>query len=65
MKTFYVCFVEGTDGGRHYRHYSFEEAQIEAERLARKEQGKTVYLLECIGKCKVKQMPVNWEVPEW
>ena len=63
MERFWVCYVDGTDGGRHCRHYILEEAQKEAERLTRKEIGKVVYLLECVGKCKVKQTPVEWAVP--
>ncbi len=55
------CYVEGTDGGRHYRHYSLEVAQKEAERLARLT-GETVYLFECIGVCQIEEMPVKWKV---
>ncbi len=62
MKRFFECYVEGTGGGQHKKHYSLEEAQTEAERLARKEQGKTVYLFECVGKCTVDETPVRWEV---
>ncbi len=64
MSKFWIIFVEHTDGGRHYRHSTLESAQVEAERLARLPdvQGKTVYLFECIGKCKVEQTPVKWEV---
>ncbi len=66
MERFWICWVEGTDGGIHYRHYSLETAEKEAERLVRLpyNQGKTVYLFECIGKCKVEQTPVKWEIPE-
>ena len=65
MKRFWECFVEGTGGGQHCRHFSLLEAQREAERLARLSNvnGKTVYLFECIGECKVEQEPVKWEVP--
>jgi len=57
MERWWECYVEGTDGGRHYRHWTLEGAQKEAERLARLTE-KTVYLFECIGRCYVK-----WEVP--
>jgi hypothetical protein len=65
MLQFWECYVEGTDGGRHYKWYSLLEAQNEAERLARLPdvQGKTVYLFECVGKCKAEHPPVKWEVP--
>lgn len=67
MKRFWVCWVEGTDGGMHYRHYSLGAAQDEAERLAQlpNAKGKMVYLYECIGKCYVELSPVIWEVPRW
>ena len=70
--TFWMCWVAGRDVcptpfDASYAHYDLEEAQIEAERLARlpANKGKTVYLLECIGKCKVDPIPVVWEWPEW
>ena len=65
MERFWECYVEGTDGGRHYKWYTLEGAQSEAERLARLPdvQGRTVYLFECIGKCRVEQNPVKWEIP--
>ncbi len=65
MLKFWECYVEGTGGGEHYRHHSLEEAQEEAERLARLPdvEGKTVYVFECVGQCKVEQVPVKWDVP--
>lgn len=64
MEKFWICWVEGTDGGRHYRHWSLQRAQTEAERLARLPNiaGREVYIFECRGKCKVEQSPVKWEV---
>jgi len=66
MEVFWVCYVEGTNGGRHYRHRDFDLAWKEAERLARLPdvQGKQVYLLECIGTCKLDPLPIKWEIPE-
>jgi len=66
MARFWVNWVEGTDGGRHYRWYSLEEAEDEAERLARLPdvQGKTVYVLEYIEKCRVEALPVEWDWPD-
>ncbi len=65
MRTFWVCYVEGTDGGARIRHFNLEVAEEEAERLAQlpdvKE--KTVYLFECVGKCKLEPSIVAWEVP--
>ncbi len=65
MEKFWVCWVEFTDGGRQYRHWTLAGAQTEAERLARLPdvQGKRVYLFECVGNCKVEQTPVRWEMP--
>jgi len=65
MAKFWIIFVEHTDGGRHYRHATLAAAQTEAERLARlpENQGKDVYIFECVGKCKVEQTPVKWEIP--
>lgn len=62
MKPFWICYVEGTNGGEHYRHPTLRGAQIEAERLARLT-GEVVYLLECVGKCKAGEAPVKWETP--
>jgi len=66
MKGFWLCWVGGTDGGFHYRHYTFEGALIEAERLARlpDNRGKYVYVLEASNRCKVEPCPVKWEAPE-
>ncbi len=61
---FWPCYVEGTNGGVHYKHYNLHAARKEAERLARINPGKSVYLLECIGKCKVPLIQVEWEIPK-
>jgi len=65
MEKFWVCWVAGTDGGKHYHHWTLASAQREAERLAKLPdvQGKSVYLFECVGKCHAELMPVKWEVP--
>lgn len=65
MEKYWVCWVAGTDGGRHYKHWTLPGAQIEAERLARLPdvQGKTVCLFECVGECKAEQTPIMWKVP--
>ncbi len=62
VRRFWMCYVDNTNGGSHYRHYSMEEAEEEAERLA-KLTGEKVYLLECIGVCSVEPAIVAWEVP--
>ena len=59
MERFWICYVEGSDGGEHYKHFDLDHAEEEAERLA-KLRGKPVYLLECIGKCYAE---VTWEIP--
>ncbi len=66
-KKFWMCYVEGT-GVPQQRHRSVVNAQIEAERLARKE-GKVVYLLEAINTVYVKPpdppvLPVVWDRTE-
>ena len=65
MDRFWINWVEGTDGGRRYRWYSLKDAENEAERLAKLPdvQGKNVYVLEYIEKCRVK-MPVEWDGPD-
>ena len=65
MPKFWECYVEGTDGGRHYRHYDIASAEKEAERLARlpSVQGKRVFLYECVGRCQAEPAPVKWEIP--
>lgn len=60
MKPHWICYVEGTDGGRHLQQFSLEVAEGEAVRLARLT-GKRVYLYECKGVCKVQ--PVIWDIP--
>jgi len=63
MEKFWECYVEGTDGGRHYKHWTLEGAQVEAERLARLAEGRAVYLrqVECIGLCRAEPISVKWE----
>ena len=65
MVSFWICWVEGTNGGTHYRHYTLENAEMEAERLAGLPdvQGERVYIFECIGICYQELSPVKWEVP--
>ena len=66
VDTFWVNYVEGTDGGRHHRWYNIDDALNEAERLARlpNVMGKNVYLFEYIGKCRVEALPITWECPD-
>jgi hypothetical protein len=59
MKTWWECYVEGTDGGRHYHHLTLRSAKKEAERLAQLTE-ETVYIFECVGKCKSS---IEWEIP--
>jgi len=63
---FWECYVEGTNGGKHVRHYLQAEAEVEAERLARlpNVNGKTVFLFECKAKCKAELSPVKWKTLE-
>jgi hypothetical protein len=59
---YWICYVEGTDGGRRYRHYTYQSATTEAERLAR-QIGKEVSIFEFRGSCKVTLPPVSWSIP--
>ena len=64
MKPFWMCWVQGTSGAK-FAHYIIDEACIESQRLARlpENKGKDVFLLECVGKCKVDLPPVRWDFP--
>ena len=59
MKKFWVCFVEGTDGGYGTQHQSLSVAEAEAERLATKCPGKRVFVFEARG-CVSVNRPA-WE----
>jgi len=59
MLCWWECYVQGTDGGRHYRHWTLRSARIEAERLAWRT-GEPVYVYECVGKCTPE---ITWEIP--
>ncbi len=65
MEKFWICHVDGTDGGRHYRHKTQASAEIEAERLAclPGNQGRVVNVLECIKRCSAKTH-IHWEYPD-
>jgi len=65
MNKFWICYVRGTNGGSHLKHYFKDSAQREAERLARlpNVMGEQVYLFECIGVCRVEPNPVKWRIP--
>lgn len=62
MVKFFICYVAGSDGGRHYRHWSKQSAMAEAERLAKGNQGRRVYILECVGGCWVDPQ-ILWIFP--
>ena len=66
MEKFWIIFVEHTDGGRHYRHATSEDACKEAERLARlpHNRGRGVYVFECVASCRAGESPVTWETSE-
>ena len=56
--TFYCCYVEGKSAPV-IQHPTQEEAEKEAERLARKENRK-VYVLKAIKSCEIPDSPVKW-----
>lgn len=64
MKKFWICYVEGTTGGRHYKHFELPLAKAEAERLASlpENQDKNVYLLKCVGQCRMCPSVLKWEI---
>ncbi len=61
MKTFWVTWVEGTNGGYGRPQPRFDEAQKEAERLAQLPGniGKAVRVLQCLGTVTCKN--TIWE----
>lgn len=59
MDKFY-CLVEGTMGCQ-VEHADKHFAEQEAERLARFNKGKKVFVLKAIKFCKVEETPVTWE----
>ena len=56
---FWCCYVEGT-GGYTYRHAARPLAEQEAERLARLNEGKKVYVLETVCHCIAEPAPVTF-----
>lgn len=59
--TFWHCWVEGTDGGSHLEHPTFEEAKREAERLAKLPMNKRrVYVMESVAYCEISEPQVTW-----
>lgn len=64
MKKFWICYVEGIDGGSHYQHSTMESAKQEAERLQRmpsNQHGK-VYVMELMCYCEISEPrpPIEW-----
>jgi hypothetical protein len=61
MKEFWLCWVDGGNGGYGFQHSTFESAKSESERLAKLPdiQGKKVYVLNCCGATIYK--PTQWE----
>lgn len=59
---FWICYVEGSSGGQHVKHYSLYEACKEATRLARQlgNRNKKVYVLESHSCCEILETPVTW-----
>ena len=58
MTTFWMVYVDG-GGNPTFKHLSLEQAQLEAERLARANPGSKVYVLKALGVCQVKI--TRWE----
>ena len=59
---FYTCFVEGTNGGRHYHHGNPLLAKEEAERLATLpgNHGKKVFVMKAVAYCESTKPEVKW-----
>ncbi len=49
MKTFWTCWIENSNGGYGYKHFTLEDAKKEAERLAQSSPGAVVRVLQCLG----------------
>jgi len=58
-----MVFVDGKPGPSK-KHVIKGEAEKEAERLARHENG-PVFLLEAIGFCAVQEAPLKWNRLDW
>lgn len=58
MNPFWMCWVEGTRSPS-FKHSSLDEARLEAERLARQEPGKQVYVLVALEFCQVSNL--RWQ----
>ena len=56
---FWCCYLAGTGGNTH-RHLTRQEAEQEAERLARLNEGKKVYVLETVCYCIAEPAPVTF-----
>lgn len=56
--TFWMVYVEGKMGST-IKHPSNTEAFVEAERLARLEKGRKVFVLEATDYCEISA-PVTW-----
>ena len=56
---FWMVWVDKRDLPK-IRHYNWDTAHDEAERLARKYEGEKVYLLKVAGHCVADQPPVRW-----
>ena len=58
---FFMIYVEGRYSPK-VKHFYFEEAVAEAERLARLHEnlGKEVYLLKAFQFCKIEPTPIAW-----
>lgn len=61
MERFWLIWEPST-GKTHVKHYSYQQATNEAERLARLHKGKQFVVLESISQCFVKD--VIWENAE-
>ena len=64
IEKFWTCYVDGRNGGVCFKHFSLESAKQEAERLSRLpgNDGKVVYLMECMGAARIKL--VEWEAAQ-
>jgi len=61
---FWNCWVEGTNGGLHYKHATLGAAQEEAERLQRLfgNKDRKVYVMELVAYCEIPkpEPPILW-----
>ena len=67
MKKFWNVWVEGTNGGVHYKHPTLQSARDEAERLQKMpfNENKKIYVMGLVCYCEIlkPEPPIHWYIP--